>query len=112
MNADRSLRAPARRARIRLTPRAAVLILVVSALLLYLVVPLRSFIAQRDRLAQLEEQARALERQNSELEDEIRRLYDPEYLERIARECLGMVRPGEIAFVVVPKSGEATPPDC
>ncbi|CAN5347444.1 hypothetical protein BH20ACT24_BH20ACT24_11630 [soil metagenome] len=112
MNADGSLHTPARRARIRLTPRAAVLILVVSALLLYLVVPLRSFIAQRDRLTQLEEQARALERQNSELEEEIRRLYDPEYLERIARECLGMVRPGEIPFVVVPKSGEATPPDC
>lgn len=112
MNADGALRAPTRRARIRLTPRAAVLVLVVSALLLYLVVPLRSYLAQRDRLAQLEEQARALERQNSELEEEIRRLYDPEYLERIARECLGMVRPGEIAFVVVPKSGVATPPDC
>ena len=34
-------------------------------------------------------------------------------LERIARECLGMVKPGEIAFVVVPKGGHtATPSDC
>lgn len=111
-NADGSLRAPARRGRIRLTPRAAVLVVVVSALLLYLVVPLRSYVAQRDRLAQLEEQAQALERQNSALENEILRLNDLEYLERIARECLGMVRPGEIAFVVVPKSGVATRPDC
>ena len=34
------------------------------------------------------------------------------FLERIARECLGMVKPGETAFVVVPAHGKPDPPDC
>ena len=37
----------------------------------------------------------------------IRQLHDPTYLERMARECLGMVKPDEIPFVVVPKHGKA-----
>ena len=32
------------------------------------------------------------------------------FLERLARQCLGMVKPGEIAFVVVPKEGAPAPP--
>ena len=39
-------------------------------------------------------------------------LNDPPTLERLARECLGMVKPGEIAFVPIPKGRAPTPPDC
>jgi cell division protein FtsB len=35
---------------------------------------------------------------------------DPAYVERFARECLGMIKPGEIPFVVVPKHGKAGAP--
>ena len=96
----------------RLTARAAVLAIVVTALLLYLAVPLRTYIDQQNRLAELERQAQVLQRRNVELQEQIERLHDPAYLERIARECLGMVKKGEIAFIVVPENGRSQPPDC
>ena len=43
---------------------------------------------------------------------QIQRLHAPNYLERLARECLGMVRPGEVSFVVVPKDGGPKPAAC
>ena len=53
-----------------------------------------------------------LERQNQALQDTIDRLSDATFLERMARECLGMVMPGETAFVIVPAHGKPDPPDC
>jgi cell division protein FtsB len=100
------------RPRPRLTPGAALLAIVVTALLLYLAVPLRTYIDQQNRLAEMERQAQVLEQRNVELQKEIERLHDPAYLERIARECLGMVKKGEIGFIVVPKDGRSQPPDC
>jgi cell division protein FtsB len=78
----------------------------VSLILLTLAVaPLRALIDQRNHLAQLERQAEDLERRNARLEERIARFNDPAYLEQRARECLGMVRPGETAFVMVPANG-------
>jgi cell division protein FtsL len=101
-----------RRRRIRLTPRAAILAVIVAALLLYLVVPLRAYVAQRDRLNQLEHQAQVLEEENAQLQREVDRLNDPAYIERLARECLQMSRPGEIPFVAVPEEGQSVPTSC
>jgi cell division protein FtsB len=89
----------------RLTARAAVLAVVSLILLTLAVAPLRALIDQRNHLAQLEQQADHLERRNTQLEERIDRFNDPAYLERLARECLGMVRPGETAFVMVPTHG-------
>ena len=100
------------RHRIQFTPRGAILALVVVALLFYLVVPLRTYITQRDRLRQLEHQSQILQRQNADLQAQVRRLNDPAYVEQIARQCLGMVKQGEIPFIVVPRSGPAQPPAC
>ncbi len=47
----------------------------------------------------LEEQITAATQQAEELEKELENLNDPEYLERIAREKLGLVRPNERVFV-------------
>jgi cell division protein FtsB len=100
---------PRARHRIQFTPRGAILALVVTALLFYLVVPLRTYVTQRDRLDQLERQSQILRRQNADLESQLQRLGDPAYIEQIARQCLGMVKAGEIPFVVVPKSGSPPP---
>jgi cell division protein FtsB len=100
------------RGRIHLTSRGAVLAVVITALLLYLIVPLRTYIDQRNQLSELQEQTALLEEQNQVLQRQVALLHDPAYLERLARECLGMVRPGEIGFVVVPKGGRAIPPSC
>jgi cell division protein FtsB len=100
------------RTRARLTPGAGILAIVVMALLLYLLVPLRTYLAQRSQLRRLDHQMQVLQQQNAKLQHQVARLHDPNYLERVARECLGMVKPGEIGFVLVPKRGQAQPPDC
>jgi cell division protein FtsB len=57
--------------------------------------------------ARLERRKQELLIQNATLYAEIRRLRtDDRYIERLAREQLGMVRPGEIEFVIVPAPSE------
>jgi cell division protein FtsB len=89
-----------------------VLAVVTLILLTLAVAPLRALIDQRNDLAQLEQQADDLATRNSQLEARIERFTDPVYLERLARECLGMVRPGETAFVMVPSRGAPPTPRC
>ena len=87
------------RDRPRLTGRAAVLLVAVMVLALLTLVPARQYLDQRARISELERRAATLERQNDELQGQIALLHDPVQLERLARECLGMVKPGEIALV-------------
>jgi cell division protein FtsB len=94
----------------RLTGRAAGLLALVLVLAMSLVVPLRQYATQRSRVAELAAKVDALSRANARLERRITQLRDPAYLERLARECLGMVKPGEIAFVTVPEQGERSAP--
>lgn len=42
-----------------------------------------------------------LKKLNAQLREEIRLLNTPEYIERVAREQLGLIRPGEIAVILV-----------
>src|SRR2546430_6199948 len=90
--------------RSRLTPAGAALAIVIVVLLFALAVPVRTLFQQRADLARLQREERALGRQNAVLRVQVARLHDPAYIERVARECLGMTKPGEIAFVVVPKN--------
>ncbi len=99
-------------ARPRFTGRGAVLLAVVLILAATLVVPLRQYLGQRARMGELERKIAVLSQERGRLEGRIRDLQDPKELERIARECLGMVKPGEIAFVAVPKKGTVPEPDC
>ena len=84
----------------RLTGRAAGLLVALALLLMLALVPARAFLAQRATIGDLERRTAELERHNGELTGEIARLNDPAELERLARECLGMVGPGEIALMV------------
>lgn len=103
---------PTRRSTVRISGRAVVLLAIVFAIMLLGISPLRGYLAQRTQLADLRRQAATLEQQNARLQRQIDDLSDPTYLERLARECLGMVKPGETAFVIVPKNGSPTPPGC
>lgn len=100
------------RSGVRLTGRAAALLVIVTLLGVFSAVPIRQYAEQRSRIAGLEREAARLEQANATLESEIARLRDPAELERLARECLGMVKPGEVAFVVVPKDGQPRPTSC
>jgi len=104
---DDRKRPSGRSGRVRLTPRASILLFAV-----FVVAPTRAYLVQRSELQGLQRQADQLQQQNTELERRIADLNDPSTLERLARECLGMVKPGEIAFVPIPKGGAPTLPDC
>jgi cell division protein FtsB len=112
LDRDATPRRPRRR-RARLTARATILCTLVIGVLVLSVAPAQLYFEQRAELAQLERQAAALERTNETLASRAEQLRDHAYLERLARRCLGMVKPGEVAFVVVPKEGApAPPPEC
>ena len=100
------------RMRPRLTRRAAVLGAIILMLAATAIVPLRQYLSQRSEIGSLERKIEALIQERNRLEVRIEQLNDPKELERIARECLGMVKPGEIAFVAVPKSGRLPQGDC
>lgn len=100
------------RDRPRLTARAAVLAAIVLALAAALVVPLRQYVDQRSSIAELERRVEQLQADRDRLATQVEKLRDPVYLERIARQCLGMVKPGEIAFVAVPEDGGPPPQRC
>ena len=92
-------RARLERDRPRLTGRAAVLLIAIGVLVVMALVPIGRYLDQRAAIADLERRAAVLEDRNAALRTEISGLHDPAELERLARECLGMVGPGEIAFV-------------
>jgi cell division protein FtsB len=81
-------------------------VLVLLALLVVVAVmalgPLQVFTEAADRVDELERDRDRLHQEVEQLEERHRRLEDPEEVERLARSELGLVRPGEIPFVVVP----------
>jgi cell division protein FtsB len=99
--------------RARLTARATILCALVVGVLVLSVAPAQMYFEQRAEVARLERQAAALARTNEALAARADQLRDHAFLERLARQCLGMVKPGEVAFVVVLKEGApAPPPEC
>ncbi len=46
-------------------------------------------------IAEKQEEIKEADRRQQELQQELERLDDPEYLEKLARQRLGLVRPGE-----------------
>jgi cell division protein FtsB len=96
----------------RATARAALLLVIVLMTVAFSMAPLHAYLQQRSKIAELERQSRLLERANADLEQRVGQLHDPNELERLARECLGMVRPGETAFVTIPAGGGRPSTDC
>jgi cell division protein FtsB len=62
--------------------------------------PFETYVSSRERVAVLEQQAAALEAENARLEQRILDLDDPLTLELLAREQQGLVRPGEVPYVL------------
>src|SRR5713101_433230 len=60
--------------------------------------------------AQLAQLQRDLEEQNAQLRAEIKALHTPDYVEKLAREQLGLVKPGETAFLIVQTPAPPPPP--
>jgi cell division protein FtsB len=100
---------PLRRPRLNLGigPQVTVVVLVVVLAGAMAIQPTRQLLAQRARIAEMSEELRRTQTANSELEAYIDRLENPDYIESRARSELGLVRPGETTFVVMPPTKRA-----
>jgi cell division protein FtsB len=88
-----------------LTPRGALLLLVMFALAATAVYPLRQYVSQADRIQRLQDKQRALQAENQRLEQQRARLRDPAYVKQLAKRDFQLVEPGEEAWLVT-----GTPP--
>lgn len=93
-----------------MTRRTTTLLLVaaglaVAAALVTNVVPVSQILAQRAEIAEARDELSRIEAENAVLAARIEDLQSPAEIERIARERLGYVRPGEEAYVVVDPTG-------
>jgi cell division protein FtsB len=89
--------------------RLGVLGLLVGSLALTGLAPIRQAYYQRQSIHEEEVRLQALEKRNSILESRLARLRDPAYMEKLAREQLGVVKPGETSYVVVPRPMPVAP---
>ena len=79
----------------------AVVLLGALALTVSGILPFRQLVSQQRQIERNQEQLAALERENDVLSEDIEMLGTDAEIERIAREQYGLVRPGEVAYVVV-----------
>jgi cell division protein FtsB len=84
-----------------------VVLLVISLFGALLIEPTRQLLEQRARIAGMASDLEKIDRTNERLEDRIARLNDPDFLEQRARTQVGLVRPGETTFIVMPPSRAA-----
>jgi cell division protein FtsB len=72
------------------------------AVMLVGLVPFKQILNQREAVADAEDRLVALSAANQHMESEVAALETPVEIERRAREDFGLVRPGEVAYIVVP----------
>jgi len=81
--------------------RAVILVLVVVAVALSLVVPVREYLDQRSRMQALVEQSQQSRAAITSFTEQKERWKDPAFVVAQARARLNMVMPGEAAYIVV-----------
>lgn len=69
--------------------------------------PIQTWMGQRDLVDQREGVLEVLDEENAELAARVRDLHDPDTIEAEAREQQGMVRPGEVPYVIVPPDADS-----
>lgn len=94
------------RAGLGITRRAVAMIVVVAILVLSYATSLRVWLDQQSEIAATKADIRERQERIAELEDELARWDDPEYVKAQARERLGWAVPGETGYRVVGPDGE------
>ena len=87
-------------------PQIIAFVLVLGLLGAMAIEPTRQLLDQRDRISSVAGELRDVEASNAALQAQIDRLKDDDYLEQLARERIGLVRPGETTYVVMPPSDQ------
>jgi cell division protein FtsB len=90
--------------------RLGLLALVVGALAVTGIGPAQQVYQQRRLIEKEEVKLAGLTEKNAALESRLARSQDPAYMEKLAREQLGLVRPGETSYVVIPGPAVPAPP--
>jgi cell division protein FtsL len=89
---------------------AAVVVVLAASVLLTNVFPYRKILAQQQQVSNAQEQLEVLRTENDRLEVEVLALSTDAEVERLARENLGYVRPGEFPYVVLePADADVAP---
>lgn len=91
---------------LRLTRRALVMVIVVVVLAISFAGTLRIYLSQQHDLAVADQEIRDRSAQIADLQTELSRWNDPDYVKAQARERLGWVMPGEIGYRVVGEDGK------
>jgi cell division protein FtsB len=82
--------------------RGAVVATLLVVLLMSALYPIRQYVGQKSHVRDLVAQEQELTKRIAEMRHQQGLLLANDEIERIAREELGMVRPGEVAFAVLP----------
>lgn len=96
----------ARRVGRTIAPLIAAVLLV--GFLFLAVFPTRTYLAQRDAMADARDRLSLLDEENAALERRAADLQSDAEIERLARERYNLVRPGEEAFAVLPPPAPTT----
>jgi cell division protein FtsB len=100
---------PTARAQRGITPRAAILALLLLGVLFSSVYPIRRYFAVSSSITHLKAEERALDLKQQQLTKQKQNLQTDAAVEAIARQQLGYARPGEIPFVIIQPSVAPTP---
>lgn len=74
------------------------------------VFPTGEFMAERTQLQSAQGELQALERTNKQLQATVGRYESPTFLDKLAREEFGLIRPGEFSYQIMPGSSLYVPP--
>lgn len=77
-------------------------LLVIGLLVAMAIQPTRQLLQQGQRVAAMSSDLEQVQGVNDRLADRIERLRDPDYIEQRAREQIGLVRPDERTYIVLP----------
>jgi cell division protein FtsB len=102
-SAGRRMRLP----RFGIGAQVIALVLVLGLVSAMAIQPTRELLAQQHRISATAQELRRTELANRRLDQRIARLRNPDFIEEQARAEIGLVRPGEIAYVVMPKANKA-----
>lgn len=99
-----------KKSRLRVNSPVALAVVAVVLAALWLLYPAYQIRVEQDKqLSEVRREYAQLRSENVRLRKRIEQIKSPEYIERYAREKLGLVKPGENAYVVLPPSRAATP---
>jgi cell division protein FtsB len=94
----------------RLNWKGAILLVLAAGLIFLTIAPARQVLRQRAQIADLQRTLNSVKDENKGLRDETSRLNTDAYIEQQARLRLGLIKPGEQPYMIVPPKQVAVQP--